>query len=247
MKPVALLLILGGLASAAPLPKKPALVTTPSGLQYEDLRVGTGAAAKAGDTVEVHYTGWLKSDGTKFDSSLDRKMPFSFKLGGGQVIKGWDEGVVGTKPGGKRKLIIPANLAYGERGAGEKVPPNAVLVFEVELLRVVSRLAKLEIEDVKVGDGAAAKNGSVVAVFYTGRLSVDGKEFDTNVGKDPFEATIGAGQVIKGWDEGLIGMKAGGVRKLSIPARLAYGERGVGAQIPPDSDLVFEVLLVKIK
>ncbi len=111
------------------------MVTTPSGLQYDDLQEGSGAAAKSGDNVEVHYTGWL-TNGTKFDSSLDRKRPFSFQLGAGQVIKGWDEGVAGMKPGGKRKLTIPAALGYGSRGAGGVIPPNADLVFEVELLRV---------------------------------------------------------------------------------------------------------------
>jgi FKBP-type peptidyl-prolyl cis-trans isomerase len=111
------------------------MTTTNSGLQYEDLAEGTGTAAKAGDTVEVHYTGWLK-DGRKFDSSHDHKRPFSFKLGAGQVIKGWDEGVAGMKPGGKRKLVIPAALAYGSRGAAGVIPPGAELTFEVELLRI---------------------------------------------------------------------------------------------------------------
>ncbi len=116
--------------------KEKKVVTTASGLQYEELKEGTGDAAKAGDTVEVHYTGWLKSDQTKFDSSLDRGKPFSFKLGAGMVIKGWDEGVAGMKPGGKRKLTIPAALAYGKRGAGGVIPPDADLVFDVELLKV---------------------------------------------------------------------------------------------------------------
>ena len=110
-------------------------MTTPSGLKYEDLQEGTGEAAKPGDTVEVHYTGWLK-EGTKFDSSKDRGRPFSFRLGAGQVIKGWDEGVAGMKVGGKRKLIIPPDLGYGARGAGGVIPPNAELTFEVELLGI---------------------------------------------------------------------------------------------------------------
>jgi FKBP-type peptidyl-prolyl cis-trans isomerase FkpA len=117
-----------------------AKVTTPSGLQYVDLTVGKGDIAKTGDRVSVHYSGWLQkpdgSKGQKFDSSKDRGQPFQFALGGGQVIKGWDEGVQGMKVGGERELIIPPALGYGERGAGGVIPPNATLIFEVELLGV---------------------------------------------------------------------------------------------------------------
>ncbi|MFN3649501.1 MAG: FKBP-type peptidyl-prolyl cis-trans isomerase [Armatimonadota bacterium] len=111
--------------------------TTASGLQYEDLQVGEGAEAKFGHQVSVHYTGWLE-DGTQFDTSRKGLFgrPFSFNLGGRQVIAGWDEGVQGMKIGGKRKLVIPPNLGYGARGAGGVIPPNATLVFEVELLDV---------------------------------------------------------------------------------------------------------------
>ena len=108
-------------------------IATGSGLKYVGLQEGTGEVAKAGQTVSVHYTGWLEN-GTKFDSSHDRRQPFSFNLGGGQVIRGWDEGVAGMKVGGKRRLTIPAGLGYGARGAGGVIPPNATLIFEVELL-----------------------------------------------------------------------------------------------------------------
>ncbi len=110
-------------------------ITTASGLVIEDTTEGTGAVAAAGQYVTVHYTGWL-TDGTKFDSSKDRDEPFEFSLGARHVIAGWDEGVQGMKIGGVRKLTIPPNLGYGARGAGGVIPPNATLVFEVELLNV---------------------------------------------------------------------------------------------------------------
>jgi FKBP-type peptidyl-prolyl cis-trans isomerase FkpA len=110
-------------------------ITTASGLVYEDTVVGTGAEATAGAFVTVHYTGWL-TDGSKFDSSKDRNDPFQFPLGQRHVIAGWDEGVQGMKIGGTRKLTIPAQLGYGARGAGGVIPPNATLVFEVELLDI---------------------------------------------------------------------------------------------------------------
>ncbi|UGQ47335.1 FKBP-type peptidyl-prolyl cis-trans isomerase [Massilia endophytica] len=117
-----------------------AITTTPSGLQYDDITTGEGAEARAGQNVTVHYTGWLQnadgSKGAKFDSSKDRDDPFEFALGAGMVIRGWDEGVQGMKVGGTRQLIIPADLGYGARGAGGVIPPNATLIFDVELLDV---------------------------------------------------------------------------------------------------------------
>ena len=115
------------------------MITTPSGLQYEDTVAGTGETAAAGQHVTVHYTGWLYDDGVKgakFDSSKDRRDPFAFGLGAGMVIKGWDEGVQGMKVGGTRLLVIPPALGYGARGAGGVIPPNATLLFEVDLLAV---------------------------------------------------------------------------------------------------------------
>jgi FKBP-type peptidyl-prolyl cis-trans isomerase FkpA len=126
-----------GAETVTPLDTK-AMVTTPSGLQYGDVKLGTGAIAKVGGNVSVHYTGWLQnldgSIGKKFDSSRDRGQPFKFSLGGGQVIRGWDEGVQGMQVGGQRRLVIPAALGYGQRGAAGVIPPGATLIFDVELL-----------------------------------------------------------------------------------------------------------------
>ena len=130
-------LLLAGVASCSG--GGPKSVTTKSGLQYEDTQVGTGQEAVAGNIVTVHYTGWLNENGQKgkkFDSSVDRGQPFVFPLGAGRVIKGWDEGVVGMKVGGHRTLMIPSDLAYGARGAGAAIPPDADLIFDVELLAV---------------------------------------------------------------------------------------------------------------
>ncbi len=111
------------------------MVTTASGLKYQDLVVGTGELAEPGKNVSVHYTGWL-TDSTKFDSSVDRGQPFTFRLGAGNVIRGWDEGVAGMRVGGERKLVIPPDLGYGDRGAAGVIPPGATLVFNVKLLGV---------------------------------------------------------------------------------------------------------------
>jgi peptidylprolyl isomerase len=237
-------------------------VTTSTGLQYTEISAGSGASAKAGDVVSVHYTGTL-ADGTKFDSSYDRGQPITFQLGRGMVIPGWDEGIALMREGGKAKLVIPPALAYGSAGAGGVIPPNATLTFEVELVSIQpgAPAAPTEVEesaytttpsglkyhDIVVGDGAQPQSGQTVVVHYTGWLE-DGTQFDSSLSRgETFEFTLGAGQVIPGWDEGLSTMKVGGKRQLVIPADLGYGSGGAGGVIPPNATLIFEVELVDIK
>ncbi len=133
------LLLLTACTTTPPTPIAPpsaTATTLPSGLVYEDRKVGDGDEAKPGTTVLVHYTGWLRADGTQFDTSRSRGQPFQFQLGKGSVIKGWEDGVPGMKVGGQRRLYIPPQLGYGDRGAGDAIPPKADLVFDVELVEV---------------------------------------------------------------------------------------------------------------
>ena len=147
-----------------------------TGLKIEDLVVGTGLEAKTGDSLSVAYTGWVQGKSEPFDSSNFHDQPFEFVLGQGEAIAGWDLGLVGMKVGGKRKLTIPPNLGYGAEGAGNgRIPPNATLIFEVELLSVQANLpptsiTELKIEDLVVGTGAAAKAGDTLRVHYIGWL-----------------------------------------------------------------------------
>ncbi len=251
-------------APARPVPEapqaRPAEVTkTASGLEFFDLEVGTGDSPEQGANVVVEYTGWLE-DGTMFDSSFKRTDPFTFPLGQGKVIKGWDEGVASMKVGGKRQLIIPGKLAYGERGRPGRIPPDATLIFEVELKNILSvpeapqKVASyestesgLKFHDFEVGTGESPNEGQRVSVHYTG-WTTDGKRFDSSLERGrPIDFPLGQGRVIKGWDEGIATMKVGGKRQLYIPYDLAYGDKGRPPVIPAKADLIFEVELVGIQ
>lgn len=244
------------------------IITTPSGLQYVMTKKGDGIKPKKGDKVVVHYTGKL-TDGSVFDSSVERGKPFSFKLGAGQVIKGWDEGIALLQVGGKATFTIPPELGYGKRGSPPVIPADATLIFDVELMDVVEKVAPkpkvvpipfdvegketvttksgLQYIMVKEGMGVQPESGKQVFVHYTGYLD-DGSIFDSSIERgQPLPFKLGAGQVIKGWDEGVALLKVGGKARLIIPSGLAYGERGHPGLIPPNATLTFDVELVDVK
>jgi peptidylprolyl isomerase len=253
-------------------------VTTASGLRYLVLKKSTGEPARAGFSADVLYKGFF-TDGKMFDQAQDRNKPFSFVLGAGRVIKGWDEGVALMSVGDIYRLIIPPQLAYGKGGAGGVIPPNSTLMFDVELLGVrdpnivlakvpsnpmmdpKQLAASLQAGKQKAGDtvttasglryvvikrtGAAlVQSGKAVEVHYTGYL-LNGKKFDSSRDRgEPFEFTLGQGQVIKGWEEGIALMAVGDQLRLIIPPELAYGDRGAGNIIPPNATLIFDVELM---
>jgi peptidylprolyl isomerase len=233
--------------------------TTASGLKVKLTQKGNGSQAYAGSTVAVHYTGTLL-DGKKFDSSRDRGQPIKFKLGEGRVIKGWDEGIALLKVGDQATFTIPPSIGYGDRDMGA-IPPNSTLIFDVELVEVIeapkpfdvkgkdtvttaSGLQYIMVEKSK--DTTKAEAGKTVSVHYTGML-MDGKVFDSSIDRgSPIEVALGQGQVIKGWDEGIVLMHVGDKMRLIVPAALAYGERGAGGVIPPNATLIFDVELMSV-
>lgn len=213
-----------------------------------DIKKGSGEKVEKGDHVWVLYKGAL-TDGTKFDSNMDPdKTPWYVHIGDGNAIPGFERGIIGMQVGGERKSEVPALLGYGKRGNPPLIKPNADLVFDIKLLHIVKKGHEREYgaKDLVVGKGEPCKKGDKVKVQYTGTL-LNGLEFDssrkTNV---PLEVTLGAGAVIQGWDDGLVGMRVGGRRKLVIPPDLGYGPNAKGDKLPPNSVLVFDVELVEI-
>lgn len=239
--------------------------TTASGLKVKITEKGTGKKVMKGDKVTAHYTGTLE-DGKKFDSSKDRNQPFSFKVGNGQVISGWDEGFQLLSIGDKATFTIPSNLGYGANGAGGVIPPNATLFFDVEVLDAVAGPAPkaavpfnvagldtikmqsgLRFLKVESGSGVKAQQGKYVSVHYTGYL-MDGKKFDSSVERgEPIEFQLGKGMVIKGWEEGIELMHVGDKMRFIIPSELAYGEKGAPGAIPANATLIFDCELVDVQ
>jgi peptidylprolyl isomerase len=233
--------------------------TTESGLMYKITHEGNGQRAKVGDQVVVHYIGKLTND-TVFDSSVARNQPFKFKLGVGQVIKGWDEGIALLNVGDKATLTIPANLGYGSRATG-KIPANSTLIFDVELISIVEKPkafnvqgkdtltteSGLKIIKINKTDGKQAVSGSNVSVHYSGYL-MDGSMFDSSIERgDPIKFPLGQGRVIAGWDEGIATLKIGEKARFIIPAKLGYGANGYPPVIPENATLIFDVELVDVE
>jgi len=250
-------------------------VTLKSGVKYKDVKVGNGAEVKAGDLVEIHFKGWLCKDSTNLysdwskDTTKQKVMiadsyqmgnALKFVLGSESFIKGSEEGIIGMKAGGQRIIIIPAKCGYGAEGMGP-IPPNTDIKVYVELVStkqvpqvkmwdVDSTLFKttasgLKYAIIKEGEGAQIQPNQQVVVHYSGFL-LNGTKFDSSVERDePITFTAGVGQVIPGWDEGLLLLKKGSKARLIIPDSLAYGDRDLG-KIPPKSTLIFDVEIVDV-
>lgn len=234
--------------------------TSASGLKYYIYESHGMEKPVSGDKVSVHYTGKFL-DEKIFDSSIGRGKPLDFTLGIGQVIAGWDEGIALLGKGDKAMFIIPPQIAYGSTDRGS-IPANSTLVFEVNLVDftpqkkieeyktagkdTVTTATGLKYIIVEKGKGKKSETGSNVVVHYSGYFR-DGKMFDSSVKRgEPFKFELGAGQVIKGWDEGLYLMQEGDKFRFIIPYTLAYGEAGRPPQIPEKSDLIFDVELIQV-
>ena len=234
----------------------------PKGMQVQVLKEGQGAAVQSGARVKVHYTGWLP-DSTKFDSSRDRGEPLEFPLGAGMVIAGWDQGLVGMKAGEVRRLVIPPELGYGDRSVGP-IPANSSLIFEVELISFEKGMEGdafpskpeafawkttspgVEVYDQTVGQGTPARPGTKIQLHFTGWLT-GGTMFGSSktTGK-PFEVVLGTNKLIRGWEQGLEGVQAGGVRWLRVQPSAGYGSAAM-ARIPPNSVLLYRVEALSVE
>ena len=200
---------------------------------------------QVGSQVTAHYTGTLL-DGTVFDSSVSRGNPFTFPLGRGKVIKCWDEGFAQLSKGAKAILTCPPEYAYGDRGT-KKIPANSTLKFEVELISFFLPLT-YKVEKLNEGTGPLVPKGARVEMVYTGKFADSGVVFDTNVGKQStFKFDAGRGHVIDCWEKAVLELRKGQKAVLYCPSETAYGSRGAGTAIPPNSDLIFEVEVIDFK
>ncbi|MES2284188.1 MAG: FKBP-type peptidyl-prolyl cis-trans isomerase [Bacteroidota bacterium] len=237
----------------------PKTMKTASGLEYTIKEKGKGKKPKVGDKVFVHYTGKFTND-TVFDSSVNRGTPFSFKLGAGQVIKGWDEAFLLLEVGDKATIKFGPELGYGDRASGA-IPANSILIFDVELLSIVESPQAWDVkgkDTITMANGlkymvikenkAAAKAsfGNNVTLHYSGFFK-DGKGFDSSVEREqPFTVKMGSGQLIKALEDGIALMHKGDKVKFYIPYQLAYGEQGHAPAIPPKADLIFDIEILDV-
>jgi FKBP-type peptidyl-prolyl cis-trans isomerase len=249
---------------ALPKPQVKIPATTPTKLVVTDLTEGTGAAAADGDTVVVHYIGVRSADGTEFDNNFDSGAPLSVSLGAGQVIKGWDQGLVGVKPGGRRQLDIPADLAYGDSPQGDIIQKGDALTFVIDVVTVIPKAdpAKAPVvsippspnqttgssTDLIVGDGAAIQSGQTVAIQMEAFSAADGSQIDSTwTSGAPLTFVPGAGQFIPGLEKAVDGMKVGGRRQVQIPFADAFGADGSSdLGLPPSTDLIVVIDLVAV-
>ncbi|UCG52766.1 MAG: FKBP-type peptidyl-prolyl cis-trans isomerase [Candidatus Latescibacterota bacterium] len=237
--------------------------TTESGLQVTEVHQGTGAVPKQGEIISLHYTGWYL-DGDQFDTTAQLEGPRKFRFGKDELLPGLEEGVATMRKGGKRILILPPHLAFGEEGRPGVVPPMTWVKFEVELVdiepaplqpipwneagrEIIATKSGLQIVDFAVGTGEFPELGSTVVVHYSGFLE-DGTVFDSTIfRRNPVEFQVDAEKLIPGWVEGLLSMREGGMRKLIIPPFLGYGEKGFGKKVPPNSTLIYDIQLLEVR
>jgi peptidylprolyl isomerase len=212
------------------------------GLKYADLSEGEGEPVKDGDVVEVRYTARVKADRKPFEGNVNNDRPaLRFVVGDHQVVQGFDAGVVGMKSGGKRKLYVPSTLGYGSRGLTDKVPANADLVYEVELLKI----DRIGIEDTHTGNGPEVTRYSSVLVDLRG-MDSSGAVFSETAGHGPPMRFVIGSAPVRGLDLGLLGMKQGGGRRITIPPELAVFRGARPASAPADAELVYEVELLQV-
>jgi peptidylprolyl isomerase len=230
-------------------------------LEITDTQLGTGAEATPGKNVSVHYTGRL-TDGSKFDSSLDRGRPFTFKLGAGMVIQGWDDGLVGIKQGGRRQLDIPADLAYGDNPQGGVIQPGDALTFVVDAVALVSlpdasqaptvtvtggpNVDQVATVDLIVGEGAELASGQQVYIHLLAFRADSGEQLDSTwTSGSPLDFVFDSGEMMPGIETGMAGMKVGGRRQITVPFAEGFGPGGnPGLGLPPSVDLVLVIDLL---
>ena len=240
-------------------PKVQIPATQPTTLVITDLKEGTGEAAKEGDLVLVNYIGVRSADGTEFDNSYDRGQPFPVTLGGGQVIKGWDQGLVGIKVGGRRQLDIPADLAYGNSPQGNVIKAGDALTFVVDALAIITptaaptvtvtpaaNITAIATNDLVPGTGTEAAKGTHVVIELIAYRADTGEELNSTwAAQQPIVFTVGDGQLLKSIDQVVTGMKVGGRRQAQIPFAEAFGEAGNSQlKLPAKTDLTLVIDLV---